>query len=101
MSEPKVTDELAEEQCIQRVKDHKPFHCPNGHPQVYADQTPTRLAELEKALATMQKRDDQLTAWVKRAPHLDTCDTRVGRACDCGRKDLVGDADAPVTTARN
>jgi hypothetical protein len=72
-----------------RRKDHREFRCPNGHAQIFAapkvDPDAERIAKLEADITTLRKRDDLLTAWVKRAPHLATCNVHADRPCDCGR----------------
>lgn len=86
-----------------RRGDGRQFWCPNGHVLTYTP-PPTPLDRAKKAeaeLAAMTTRVDSLTAWVKRAPHLATCNVRVDRPCDCGREALVGDVAAPAVTVGN
>lgn len=118
----KVEDEIASVSCCacgtvfgmqrtlrdRRIEDHKTFHCPNGHQQVFLAPKPLavdpdveRIATLTKDLAAATKRAETLTAWVKRAPHLATCNVRVDRPCDCGRVECVGDVAAPEVTSAN
>lgn len=84
-----------------RVADHETFYCPNGHGRVYSAPKVDPIDAVKADLTAATKRAEDLTAWVKRAPHLDICDVRVGRDCDCGRKALVGDVEAPTVTAGN
>lgn len=115
----KIEDELASVSCSEcgtvygmqktlmtrRREDHGTFHCPNGHRQAYlapkVDPDADRIAKLTADLADATKRAETLAAWVKRAPHLATCNVRVDRPCDCGRVECVGDVAAPEATSAN
>lgn len=85
-----------------RRKDGKDFWCPSGHAMsfVVAGED-SALLKANKALAAATKRAETLAAWVKRAPHLATCNVRVDRPCDCGRVECVGDVAAPEVTSAN
>ena len=126
MSDMVVTDELVKVLCgkcgitfaftkalvDRRRDDHEPFYCPNGHPRAWnapkVDPRDAKIADLTDRLAASEKRAAAATetakscaAWIKRAPHLASCNVRVDRPCDCGRAACGGDVDAPEVTSAN
>lgn len=84
---------------VQRRKDGKTFHCPNGHsmmwsqPKVKAD----REKELQKQLGEASSLVRELRRWIRDRGHTSACKTQStlfsGR-CDCGWVDLLDRVDS-------